>query len=246
MTRRRPRHVFAANVLDGAYRRENRDAGAARRPRSGVGSSSSTKRCCFAASASRWTISSRPSGPGKAWRSFTLRCMQKPVSGAGGAVRGGDARMEALVPASRPRRFAALHARIDKVLDVSIAREVERLESSLLFLATVASAGPFVGLFGTVWGIMTVVPLDRGVEEHVAGRRRAGNRGGAARHRHRPVRRHPRAHRLQQAARRRFARAGAAGELRRRILLDPVAPNRPACAGRAGGLMGGSIGGERT
>ena len=48
-----------------------------------------------------------------------------------------------------------LHARLDKVLDVSIAREVEKLESNLLFLATVASAGPFVGLFGTVWGIMT-------------------------------------------------------------------------------------------
>ncbi len=51
--------------------------------------------------------------------------------------------------------FMGLQARIDKVLDVSIAREVERLESNLLFLATVASAGPFVGLFGTVWGIMT-------------------------------------------------------------------------------------------
>jgi biopolymer transport protein TolQ len=51
--------------------------------------------------------------------------------------------------------FAGLHARLDKVLDVSISREVERLESNLLFLATVASAGPFVGLFGTVWGIMT-------------------------------------------------------------------------------------------
>src|SRR6201994_79079 len=51
--------------------------------------------------------------------------------------------------------FRGLHARIDKVLDVSIAREVERLESNLLFLATVASAGPFVGLFGTVWGIMS-------------------------------------------------------------------------------------------
>ena len=56
-----------------------------------------------------------------------------------------------------------LQQRIEKVLDVSIAREVERLESSLLFLATVASAGPFIGLFGTVWGIMTVVPLDRGL-----------------------------------------------------------------------------------
>ena len=51
--------------------------------------------------------------------------------------------------------FMGLHARLEKVLDVSIAREVERLESNLLFLATVASAGPFVGLFGTVWGIMT-------------------------------------------------------------------------------------------
>lgn len=51
--------------------------------------------------------------------------------------------------------FMGLQARIEKVLDVSIVREVERLESNLLVLATVASAGPFVGLFGTVWGIMT-------------------------------------------------------------------------------------------
>ena len=51
--------------------------------------------------------------------------------------------------------FMGLQARIEKVLDVSIAREVERLESQLLVLASVASAGPFVGLFGTVWGIMT-------------------------------------------------------------------------------------------
>ena len=51
--------------------------------------------------------------------------------------------------------FMGLQARIEKVLDVTIARETERLESSLLVLASVASAGPFVGLFGTVWGIMT-------------------------------------------------------------------------------------------
>ena len=48
-----------------------------------------------------------------------------------------------------------LHARLEKVLDVSIAREVEKLESKLIVLATVASTAPFVGLFGTVWGIMT-------------------------------------------------------------------------------------------
>jgi biopolymer transport protein TolQ len=53
------------------------------------------------------------------------------------------------------RSLAGLQQRIDKVLDVSIAREVERLERRLLVLATVGSAGPFIGLFGTVWGIMT-------------------------------------------------------------------------------------------
>ena len=46
-------------------------------------------------------------------------------------------------------------ARVEKVLDISISSEVERLESNLLVLASVASAGPFVGLFGTVWGIMS-------------------------------------------------------------------------------------------
>jgi biopolymer transport protein TolQ len=53
------------------------------------------------------------------------------------------------------RGFASLNSRIDKVLDVTIQRESERYESNLLVLATVGSAGPFIGLFGTVWGIMT-------------------------------------------------------------------------------------------
>ncbi|HXW26871.1 MAG TPA: protein TolQ [Xanthobacteraceae bacterium] len=53
------------------------------------------------------------------------------------------------------RSFAGLQMRIEKVMDVTIAREIERLERHLLVLATVGSAGPFVGLFGTVWGIMT-------------------------------------------------------------------------------------------
>ncbi|QTL04952.1 protein TolQ [Aquabacter sp. L1I39] len=56
---------------------------------------------------------------------------------------------------SGARSFAGLNQRIEKVMDVTIAREVERLESRLLVLATVGSAGPFIGLFGTVWGIMT-------------------------------------------------------------------------------------------
>jgi biopolymer transport protein TolQ len=53
------------------------------------------------------------------------------------------------------RGFASLQVRIDKVMDVSIQREVERLESKMLVLATIASVGPYVGLFGTVFGIMT-------------------------------------------------------------------------------------------
>jgi biopolymer transport protein TolQ len=53
------------------------------------------------------------------------------------------------------RSFTGLQTRIEKVMDVTIAREVEHLERGLLVLATVGSAGPFIGLFGTVWGIMT-------------------------------------------------------------------------------------------
>ena len=53
------------------------------------------------------------------------------------------------------RSFTGLQARIEKVMDVTIAREIEQLERRLLVLATVGSAGPFIGLFGTVWGIMT-------------------------------------------------------------------------------------------
>ena len=50
--------------------------------------------------------------------------------------------------------FIGMQARLEKVLDVAIARESDGLERRLGFLATVASASPFIGLFGTVWGIM--------------------------------------------------------------------------------------------
>lgn len=44
-------------------------------------------------------------------------------------------------------------ARIERAMDVAIARESEQLTGGLGFLATVGSTAPFVGLFGTVWGI---------------------------------------------------------------------------------------------
>jgi biopolymer transport protein TolQ len=49
---------------------------------------------------------------------------------------------------------AFLIQRIDRVLDAAIARESARVEDGLGSLAIVATASPFVGLFGTVWGIM--------------------------------------------------------------------------------------------
>ena len=49
--------------------------------------------------------------------------------------------------------IAGAQARIDRSMDVAIAKEQENLNSGLNFLATVGSISPFVGLFGTVWGI---------------------------------------------------------------------------------------------
>ena len=48
-----------------------------------------------------------------------------------------------------------LQMRIDRAMDVTLARESETLEARLSSLATIGSAAPFVGLFGTVIGIMT-------------------------------------------------------------------------------------------
>ncbi|MBL4836242.1 MAG: protein TolQ [Kordiimonadaceae bacterium] len=44
--------------------------------------------------------------------------------------------------------------RINKVMHVTTSREMDRLEGHVGYLATIGSASPFVGLFGTVWGIM--------------------------------------------------------------------------------------------
>jgi biopolymer transport protein TolQ len=46
-------------------------------------------------------------------------------------------------------------ASVQRAMRVALVREVERLEGGLAFLATVGSTSPYVGLFGTVWGIMT-------------------------------------------------------------------------------------------
>jgi len=64
-------------------------------------------------------------------------------------------------PESNPNTEAVIAADlgvvelVERVLKREMAAEVSRLESSLIFLATTGSTAPFIGLFGTVWGIMT-------------------------------------------------------------------------------------------
>ena len=48
----------------------------------------------------------------------------------------------------------SLQQRIERVMNVTVGREMDRVERFMSFLATVGSTAPFVGLFGTVWGIM--------------------------------------------------------------------------------------------
>jgi biopolymer transport protein TolQ len=49
---------------------------------------------------------------------------------------------------------SSLMERIDRVMDVTVSREIERVERQLTILASTGSTAPFIGLFGTVWGIM--------------------------------------------------------------------------------------------
>ncbi len=56
--------------------------------------------------------------------------------------------------ASRGEARTEVRARLDKAMRSSLRSELQRIETGLPFLATVGSAAPFVGLFGTVWGIM--------------------------------------------------------------------------------------------
>ncbi|MBV9044089.1 MAG: protein TolQ [Alphaproteobacteria bacterium] len=56
--------------------------------------------------------------------------------------------------APRESLIAGVKDRIEKAMSVTILRESDGLERQLGFLATVGSTAPFIGLFGTVWGIM--------------------------------------------------------------------------------------------
>lgn len=64
------------------------------------------------------------------------------------------AETEASDGGSRGEDRASVRARLEKAMRVALKSELQRIEAGLPFLATVGSAAPFIGLFGTVWGIM--------------------------------------------------------------------------------------------
>ena len=126
------------------------------------------------------------------------------------------------------RSLLGLGGRIDRVMDVTLAREIDRLERRLLVLATVGSSAPFIGLFGTVWGIMTSFQAIAASKNTNLVGRRARHRRGAARDGARPARRHSGGRLLQQVLRAGVAARHAHGRVRRRVRRHPVAPDRRA------------------
>ncbi|HEX7966152.1 MAG TPA: protein TolQ [Gammaproteobacteria bacterium] len=92
------------------------------------------------------------------WSGGDLAGMYKEISGTGA-----ESGMESLFEAGFAE-FARLRKQIDaaaqvvegarRAMRVAQIREVDRLEENLAFLATVGSTSPYIGLFGTVWGIM--------------------------------------------------------------------------------------------
>jgi biopolymer transport protein TolQ len=61
--------------------------------------------------------------------------------------------MEELIK-TRSKSSAVQSARVQRVVEVSIDRQSKDIEKNFTYLATVGSTAPFIGLFGTVWGIM--------------------------------------------------------------------------------------------
>ena len=54
----------------------------------------------------------------------------------------------------KSRRSSNLNEKMSRMLEINIEQQMEKIEKSYTFLASVGSTAPFIGLFGTVWGIM--------------------------------------------------------------------------------------------
>ena len=58
------------------------------------------------------------------------------------------------VARTRSKSSAVQSARVERVLEISTDNQIKNIEKNFTFLATVGATAPFIGLFGTVWGIM--------------------------------------------------------------------------------------------
>jgi biopolymer transport protein TolQ len=94
------------------------------------------------------------------WSGADLAALFKDLAGRSGQLSGLESVFEAgFREFARLRNRKQLDSRVmlegaQRAMRVTVSREVDRLEQSLEFLATVGSTSPYVGLFGTVWGIM--------------------------------------------------------------------------------------------
>ena len=61
--------------------------------------------------------------------------------------------MEELIR-TKSKSSSVQSARVSRIIEISADREIKIIEKHFTFLATVGSTAPFIGLFGTVWGIM--------------------------------------------------------------------------------------------
>ncbi|WP_254070294.1 protein TolQ [Acidisphaera sp. L21] len=75
-----------------------------------------------------------------------------PVAAVFGAAMGEWRRSSRVAGADLVR--GGVRDRVDRAMTVTVGRELERMERWMIFLASVGSTAPFIGLFGTVWGIM--------------------------------------------------------------------------------------------
>ena len=75
-----------------------------------------------------------------------------PMAAVFGAAMGEWRRSARVAGADLSR--GSVRERVDRAMAITVTRELERLERWMIFLATVGSTAPFIGLFGTVWGIM--------------------------------------------------------------------------------------------
>ena len=76
-----------------------------------------------------------------------------PIAAVFGAAMGEWRRSSRIQGADLAR--GSTRERVERAMGITVVREMERLERWMIFLASVGSVAPFVGLFGTVWGIMT-------------------------------------------------------------------------------------------